>query len=175
GLVEAGDEVEQRGLARTGRAHQRDVFARHHIDVDVDQDRDDLFAACVVLGEVADRNQRQRRVSGDHVGGEFRLHHGERRRGGYFASFTCAPEAKFSAGFSTTLSPLLTSPEMAVRSPNFFPGVTGTGVAMPFLMAKTTARPSRVAMASVATATIGFCCSAVTSCDRKLTLALISR
>ncbi len=62
----------------------------------------------------------------------------------------------------------------AVSSPIFVPGVTGTATALPSRTTNTTVLPSRCANASALTATSGFCWSGVTSCDRKLTFALIS-
>ena len=52
-LVDAGDEIEKRGLARARRPHQREIIADPDVEIDVDQHADDLVAARVVLGHVA--------------------------------------------------------------------------------------------------------------------------
>ena len=53
-LVDAGDEVEQRRLARSRRPHQRDVVAGGDVEVDVDEHRDDLVAAPVRFHQIPD-------------------------------------------------------------------------------------------------------------------------
>src|SRR5437773_7665839 len=45
GLVEAGDQVEQRRLARTGRAHEAEEFAFGDLEVEIVEDVDLLAAA----------------------------------------------------------------------------------------------------------------------------------
>src|SRR5690606_37348377 len=54
GRVQPTDQVEQRGLAGAGRAHQRDEIAFRDFQVDAVQHFDLLRAALVALGEVAD-------------------------------------------------------------------------------------------------------------------------
>ena len=59
-LVDAGDEIEERGLARARRPHQREVIADPDVEIDVDQHADDLVAARVVLGQVANLDEQSR-------------------------------------------------------------------------------------------------------------------
>ena len=101
GLVDAGDQIEQRALARTGRPHQRDVIAGGNVERDVGQHRHDLAAAPVGLGEIADRDDRAGRIDPSRY-----------RRDVTFArqrprTVTRAPSRSFSGGRSTTLSPAL--------------------------------------------------------------------
>ena len=63
---------------------------------------------------------------------------------------------------------------IATRSPTLIPRDTRTSTALPSRIANTTGPASRAAIASGCTASSGFCWSAVTSCDRNDTFALIS-
>jgi hypothetical protein len=58
GRVEAADQVEQGGLARARRPHQRDEVALGDVQVDAVQHLDALGAADVGLGQAADLDQR---------------------------------------------------------------------------------------------------------------------
>ncbi len=53
GAVEAGDQVQQRRLARARRAHQRQELALVHREVEVDQHGDDELVAAVFLVHAA--------------------------------------------------------------------------------------------------------------------------
>ncbi|KAG1081628.1 hypothetical protein G6F40_015417 [Rhizopus arrhizus] len=53
GVVQAADQVEQGGLARTGGAHQRDEVAARDVQVDAVQHLHFLGATLVGLGDVA--------------------------------------------------------------------------------------------------------------------------
>jgi len=55
--VEAADEIEQRGLARARRPHQRDEVALGDVEVDAVQHFDLLRSALVGLGESAGGDQ----------------------------------------------------------------------------------------------------------------------
>ena len=61
GRVEPADEVEQRGLAGAGRAHQRDEVAARNVEVHAVQHLDRLAAAPVGLGDGADLDERAHR------------------------------------------------------------------------------------------------------------------
>ena len=50
--VDAGDQVQQRRLARAGRAHQRDELALGHVEVDAVEDLDLLRVALIDLAHV---------------------------------------------------------------------------------------------------------------------------
>ena len=52
GAVDAGDQVQQRGLARARRPHERDELARRHFEVDAVEHRDLLAVALVDLANV---------------------------------------------------------------------------------------------------------------------------
>ena len=129
-LVDAGDQVEQRRLARARRPHQRDEVAGRDVEVDVDQHRDDLVAAHVVLGQVADRDQRRRRPAPARV----RRRRPRRRSSAciaparYFAAtFTSAPAASVGGGLQhDLLAALARRRRSPSRSPIFGPASTGT-------------------------------------------------
>ena len=53
GVVQAADQVEDGGLARAGRAHQRDEFAFRDFQVQAMQDFDRFLAAPIVLDDIA--------------------------------------------------------------------------------------------------------------------------
>src|SRR5690606_22736528 len=57
------DQVQQGGLARAGRAHQRDELATPDVEVDAVQHVDLLRAALVGLVQVANGNQRRHGVT----------------------------------------------------------------------------------------------------------------
>jgi hypothetical protein len=57
GRIQSADQVEQRGLARTRRAHQCDEVALLDVQVDAVQNLDLFRAALVGLGEVANADQ----------------------------------------------------------------------------------------------------------------------
>ena len=58
GAVDAGDQVEQRALARPRRPHQREELALADVETDAAEDGDLLLSAPVGLDDVAQRNQR---------------------------------------------------------------------------------------------------------------------
>src|SRR5438477_141541 len=58
GLIEAGDQVEQRRLARAGRPHQGEVLALGHVEAEVDQHVDLLAAAPEILVQATDPHDR---------------------------------------------------------------------------------------------------------------------
>ena len=87
GPVEAADQIQQRGLAGTGRAHQREEFALGHGEVERGEDMDVLGAAVEGFGDVADADE-------GGIGGA----HG-------FASRTAAPSVRVAGGLRTTFSP----------------------------------------------------------------------
>ena len=103
GLVDAGDEVEQRRLARSRGPHERDEVALGDGERDVEEHRHVLAAAPVALGEMRDLDDGAR---------------GRPGRGAHFLrSTTVAPSASFSGGESATLSPAF-APEISTRSPS---------------------------------------------------------
>src|ERR1700731_4682134 len=55
-LVETADQIEQRGLAGTGRTHQSDEVALGDVQGELVQDFDFLLAALVNLGDITDLN-----------------------------------------------------------------------------------------------------------------------
>ncbi|MDT4874180.1 hypothetical protein FQZ97_1094660 [compost metagenome] len=57
GRIQAADQVEQRGLAGTGRAHQGDEVAVRDVQVDAVQHLHLFGAALVGLGEVAEGDE----------------------------------------------------------------------------------------------------------------------
>src|SRR6266850_1590206 len=57
-LIETADQIEQRGLARAGRTHQRDEVALGNIQSESVQDLDFLLAALVNLADAADLDHR---------------------------------------------------------------------------------------------------------------------
>jgi len=57
GRVQSADQVEQGGLARTGRAHQRDEIAAVDVQVDAMQHLHLFGAALVGLGDVAEGDE----------------------------------------------------------------------------------------------------------------------
>jgi hypothetical protein len=48
-LVDPGNQIQERRLARARRPHQRDIVAKPDVQIDVDQHRNDLLAALVIL------------------------------------------------------------------------------------------------------------------------------
>src|SRR5487761_2096617 len=192
-LVDAGDEVQQRRLARSRGPHQRDELALEDVEIEIDQYRDHLVAADVVLRQAVERDQRLplRRVR--------RGLRGSACLGTHPTLLIChslaAPRFPLSwHSVPIRLPPIWPSRRPAIRSatphpasarpchrtsrprrsPFVAPGVTGTASARPSRSANTTLAPLRWTIASVLTASSGFSCSGVTSCERKLTLALIS-
>jgi len=55
-LIETGDQIQHRRLARSRRTHQRQEFAGRDVQVDAVQDFDLLFAAQITLGDVTQRD-----------------------------------------------------------------------------------------------------------------------
>src|SRR3546814_3000722 len=53
---EAADQIQQRGLAGTGRPHQRDKITLRDFQIEAVQYFDGLLAARVALGDVLQRN-----------------------------------------------------------------------------------------------------------------------
>ena len=51
--VETAEQVQQRGLARAGRAHERDEIAARQIQVELLEHRHHFVAALVLLGHAA--------------------------------------------------------------------------------------------------------------------------
>ena len=62
--VQPADQVEQRGLAGAGRAHQRHEVAARDVEVDAVQHLDLLAAAAIDLGDAADLDQGRRSAAG---------------------------------------------------------------------------------------------------------------
>src|SRR5262249_16051899 len=143
-----------RRLAGTRRAHQRDIVAGADVEIDIHEHRNHLVPAHVVLRDIAQRDERG-------------IAH-------FTAALTSASGVRSVPGFDTAFSPVFTPPSIAVSSPTLIPGVTGTTTARSLRMTNTTVLPSRVTIASLFTATRGFCSSGVTSRERNDTFALIS-
>ena len=57
--IDAGDEVQQCGLARARRPHEREEVAARNVEGDAVQDRDFEFVAVVDLVDVLDVNERR--------------------------------------------------------------------------------------------------------------------
>src|SRR5262249_45930964 len=108
GLVDAGDEVEQRRFPGPRRAHQRDEIAARDVERDVVQHRHDLRPAYVALRKMRDTD--------DGCGA---IHH-------FFAIATVPPSLSLSPGPRTTFSPAFT-PCTSTRSPSFA-GFTSTSL-----------------------------------------------
>src|SRR5262249_28081292 len=106
-LVDAGDEVEERGLSGARRTHERDEVALGDVQRDVHEHRHELVAAPVALRDVGDADD------GRPVGHRY-----------FFAIATVEPSRRRSGGETTALSPDFTPPT-STRSPSFF-GVTAT-------------------------------------------------
>src|SRR6185369_8236911 len=156
GLVDARDEVEQRGLARARGAHQRDEVAFGDVERDVVQHRHYLVAAPVALGEVGDLDDRPR------------------GHGYFFAMSTAVPSRRAGGGLTTTRSPAFT-PATATTSPSLRGVPTSTGFAtLRWSRTKTTSRPSRCTTASGRTASTAVRSLAPGGRSRKATLALMS-
>src|SRR6185503_11780312 len=152
GLVDAGEQVEQRRLARARRSHQAEEVAALHVERETVQHRHDLSAAPVRLGNAAHLDER-----GAHAA----------------AHFTRAPSASRSGGLTITRSPGV-SPSACTRSPSARPPSSLTRCARPSFTTKTYFAPSRSRSADLGTAGTGLRSVAASSRSRNATLAAMS-
>ena len=145
GLVDAGDEVEQRRLARARRTHQRDEVALGDVERDVAQHRHDLVAAPVALRRGADLDDRAR----GHVGVTSSR------------PSTVAPSRSFSGGLNAPPCRRPSRPPTCIRSPSFVAAPTATSFTT-FLSSttSTTLLSPRLTTASGRTAVTGLRSSA---------------
>src|SRR5439155_4720630 len=112
--IEPADEVEQRGLARAGRAHQRHEISPGDAEVDAVEHLDRLAAAPVGLRHAADLDERAPRAVR-----ELGRSPGHRPAGAAHrsvASFTASPSPRDPGGDRTMRSPSR-SPVRIWRSP----------------------------------------------------------
>src|SRR5690606_30823149 len=145
GRVQAADQVQQGGLARAGRAHQRHEVAARDVQVDAVQHGDLLGAALVGLGQVADGNKRA------HVQGLAK----EAEGSGHSVPVRIgSPSASPAGGSRTTSSPGARPDTTCAWPPPAGAVRTGRSSARPSAVAtNTTSRPSRVAIAAAGTRT----------------------
>src|SRR5437879_1157477 len=163
GLIETADQVEQRGLARARRTHERDEVALGNIERESVQDLDCLLAAPVDLADTADLNHQ--------------LGHGNPRfnqnvrgsKGLALLESTATPchglatvtgaSSLSSAGTSTiTASPALTPASTWRASPTMPPSVTERRSALRSRNTKTMSVPPSLRTAVVGTSTPRGCC-----------------
>src|SRR5207237_7599689 len=109
--VDAADQVDQGGLARARRAHQRHEVAARDVEVDAVQDLDRLAAAPVALGDGADLDQVGHQVLS--------------------ASLTASPPLSDAGGESTTRSPSRTPVSTWRAAPVARPSVTARRSTLP--------------------------------------------
>src|SRR5262245_49027777 len=150
GLVDPGNEVEQRRLARARRPHQAEEVAALHVEREVVQHRHHLAAAAVRLEDVADLDE---------------LHAS--------LHFTGMPSAIRSSGLRITRSPSA-RPSTCTNSPSGRAPPAVTRCARPSFTRNTYFAPSRSASADLGTAGTGLRSSALSARSRNATLAAMS-
>src|SRR5215470_11369343 len=171
GLVDPGDQVEQRRLARAGRPHQAEEVAALHVERDVVQHRHHLPAAAVGLEDVPDADERRRIGFGRDDAARSRRAVGP--RGHFAATLTRSPSETLSSGFTITRSPTGT-PATWTRSVIVRPTSTLVRTARPSFSTKTTFSPLRSTTACFGTTVTGLRSAALTSRSRNATFALMS-
>ena len=72
GPVEAGDQVQERGLARARRPHQGEVLPFRDLEVEIRQDRDHELIAAVLFVDITQDDRR--RLAHERIA--FRFHEG---------------------------------------------------------------------------------------------------
>src|SRR5438477_8874503 len=170
GLIDSRDQVEQRGLSRTGRTHQRLERAFRNVEVDA-VEHGQLLPVAVVdrpqTADLADRTRRARRLARAAVDLHF----------AHCFSFTFMPERRSPSGRRTTFVPAGGPSRSAIKPPIGAPVTTGTdrSLSSPSTTHSTLFSP-RSTTASAWTAAIGCAFAAVSSSSfaRKVTFAPMS-
>src|SRR5262249_27039709 len=143
--VDAGDQVEQRRLARARRAHERLEAALGHVEVDALEHRNRLLVAMVNLAHAAQLDDRffaSTVAVAVAVGVALFVAH-------FFFSFTETPSRIFSFGRRITLVPVVGPSASSTVLPENGPLTdTGTARACPSSSVNSTLRPSRSTTAS---------------------------
>src|SRR5205823_3312249 len=125
--IDAGDQVQQRRLARTGGSHQRLERALGHVEVDPVEHRQLLPIAPVHLAQVADLDD----GSGELRGGNGFGHH--------CFSLIRMPSFSCGGGERTTRVPGGGPSRRTTRFPSGAPVITGTLFTVPFCCTTNTA------------------------------------
>src|SRR5581483_8507043 len=169
--IDAGDQVEQRGLARARRAHQRLERSLGHVEIDPLEHRDVLLAALIHLAHAAYFDDGLAAV---------RLLGALRRRGlavaHFFFSLIGNPSRISEVGLRITCVPALGPDTSSICVPICGPSLTACWRACPSSTVNSTGSPSRRAIASAGATSLGAALSACSSSAwvRKLTLAAMS-
>src|SRR6266566_2945439 len=112
GPIQPRDQVEERGLAGSRRAHQAEELPLGNLERDVVQHGDQHGVALIGLGDAADLHDRCRHE-------------------GLYCSFTLTPRRTRSPTLSITWVPAARPSRMATAVPTWRPTVTGTSTARP--------------------------------------------
>src|SRR5206468_3232173 len=150
GAVDAGDEIEQRGLPRSGRTHERQKVAGRNAEGDAVQHRDVECVAAIDLVDVLDLDQF-----------------------GHEPTRTSSPSFSARGAEITIRSPAFTPLTISTRSPCTSPVATGRS-ATRCSSSTTTTRPSVTAAAGSHTRGVACNSASLRSRSRNAAVALIS-